>query len=109
MGRRKGSESKTTSKAPKLEQRIKFGDYHLDMVKHPENVYAMHLCLDSNNIFGYCTGYLSMPLDTWAHFVNAVIPKVKSPRYDVVTIFRSSGLFLVTGPTFSAHVTRSTS
>ena len=56
----------------------------------------MHLGLDSNNIFGYCTGYLSMPLDTLTHFVNAVIHKVKLPRYDVVTIFRSSGLFLVT-------------
>ena len=68
MGRPKGSQSKTRSKAHKLEQRIKFGNYHLDLVKHPENVYAMHLCLDSNNIFGYCTGYLSMPLDTWTHF-----------------------------------------
>ena len=61
-----------------------------------ENVYAVHLCIDSHNLYGYCTGYLSMPLDTWTHFVNAVIPKVKLPRYDVVTIFRSSGLFLVT-------------
>ena len=96
MGRPKGSQSKTPSKARKIEHSIKFGNYHLDLVKHPENVYAVHLCLDSNNLYGYCTGYLSMPLDTWTHFVNAVIPKVKLPRYDVVTIFRSSGLFLVT-------------
>ena len=36
------------SKARKIEQRIKFGNYQVDLVKHPENVYAMHLCLDSN-------------------------------------------------------------
>ena len=108
MGRAKGSESKGPSKAGKLEQRIRFGNYHLHLVTHPENVYAVHLCLDSNNIFGYSMGYLSMPLDTWIHFVNAVIPKVKLPRYDVVTIFRSSGLFLETGSTFSAHLTRAT-
>ena len=96
MGRPKGSKSKTPSKARKVEQRIKFGNYHLDLVKHPENVYAVHLCIDSHNLYGYCTGYLSMPLDTWTHFVNAVIPKVKLPRYDVDSIFRSSGLFLVT-------------
>ena len=79
MGRPKGSQSKNASKARKVEQRIKFGNYHLDLVKHPENVYAVHICLDSNNLYGYCTGYLSMPLDTWTHFVNAVIPKVKLP------------------------------
>ena len=67
---------------------------------HPENVYAVHLCIDTKNIYGYCTGYLSMPLDTWTHFVNAVIPKVKLPRYVVVTIFRSSVLFLETLPTY---------
>ena len=83
MGRRKGSQSKGRSKAPKLEQRIRFGKYHLDMVKHGKNVTAAHLYMDSNNIFGYCTGYLSIPLDTWTHFVSAVIPKVKLPRYDV--------------------------
>ena len=91
-----GSLSKGPSKAPKLEQRIRFGNYHLDLVKHPENVYAVHLCIDTKNSYGYCTGYLSMLLDTWTHFVNAVIPKVKLPRYDVVTIFRSSVLFLET-------------
>ena len=96
MGRPKGSQSKTPSKARKVEQRIKFGNYHLDLVKHPENVYAVHLCIDSHNLYGYCKGYLSMPLDTWTHFVNAVIPKVELPRYDVDSIFRSSGLFLVT-------------
>ena len=80
MGRPKGSQTKVPIKAPKLEQRIRFGNYYLDLVKHPENVYAMHLSIDSNNILGYCTGYLSMPLDTWTHFVSAVIPKVKLPR-----------------------------
>ena len=38
MGRPKGSESKGPSKALTLEQRIRFGDYHMDLVKHPENV-----------------------------------------------------------------------
>ena len=93
MGRLKGSQNKGPSKAGKLEQRIKFGNYHLDLVKHAENHYAVHLCIEGDSLYG---GYLPMPLDTWTHFVNAVIPKVKLPRYDVVTIFRSSGLFLVT-------------
>ena len=84
IGRPKGSRSKVPSKARKLEHRMQIGNYHLDLGKHPENVYAVHLSLDSNNIFGYCTAYLSMPLDTWTHFVNAVIPKVKLPRYEVV-------------------------
>ena len=96
MGGPKGSQSKGPSKAPKLEQRIRCGNYHLNLGKHAENLYALHLSIDSSNIFGYCTGYLSMPLETWTHFVRAVIPKVKLPMYDVVTIFRSSGLFLVT-------------
>ena len=104
MGRPKGSQSK----ARKVEQSIKFGNYHLDLVKHPENVYAIHLCIANHNLYGYCTGYLSMSLDTWTHFVNAVIPKVNLPRYGVVTICRSSGLFLVTWNTFSVNVTRST-
>ena len=68
MGRPKGSQSKGPIKARKLEHRITFGNYQLDLVKHPENVYAVYLCVDSNRIFGYCTGYLSMPLDTWTHF-----------------------------------------
>ena len=95
MGPPKGSHRQTPSKARKIEQRIKFGNYHWHLLKHHENVKVMHLCLDNNNIFGYCTGYLSMPLDTWTYFVNAVIPKVKMPRYDDVIIFGSSGLFLV--------------
>ena len=106
MGRPKVRQSQRSSNARKLEKRFRFGKNHFDLVKHPENVYTVHLCLDSNNIFVYCTGYLSMPLDTWTHFVNAIIPKVMLPRYDFVTIFRSSGLFLVTWATFSAHVTR---
>ena len=95
MGRPKVSQTKVRSKARKHEHRIKFGNYHLDLVKHPENFNAVHLSLDSNNIFGYCTGYLSMPHDPWTHFVNGVIPKVKVGRYYVVNIYRS-GIFLVT-------------
>ena len=29
-------------------------DYHLDLVKNPENVYTVHLCIDSINLFVYC-------------------------------------------------------
>ena len=90
MGRPKGRQSKGPCKARILEQRIKFGNYHLDLVKHAENHYAVHLCIEGDILYG---GYLAMPLDTWTHFVHAVIPKVKWPRYDVVTIFRSSIYF----------------
>ena len=88
--------SKGRSKERKLEQRIKFGNNHLDFVTLPENAYAIHLCIDSKQIFGYCTGYLAMTLDRWTHFVNAVIPKVKFSMYDVATIFTSSVVFLET-------------
>ena len=71
-------------------------NYHLDLVKNPENVYAVHLCIDSHNLHGYWKGFLC-PL---THFVNAVIPTPRLQRYDVVTIFRSSHLFLVTRATF---------
>ena len=46
MGRPKASQSNGPSNAPKFEQRIRFGNYHLDLVKHPENVCAVHLCID---------------------------------------------------------------
>ena len=95
MGRPKGTQSKAPSKPRKLEQRIKVGNYHLDLVKHPENVYAVHLCIDSNKLYGYCR-VIYLGLLTRPHFVSSVIPKVMLARYDVVTIFRSSGLFLVT-------------
>ena len=39
------------------------------------------------------------------HFVNAVIPTLRLPRYDVVTSFRSSHLFLVTRATFCTQRT----
>ena len=67
----------------------------MDLGTHPENVYALHLCIDGNNIFGYCTGYVSIPLEMWTHFVSGVISKDKLPRNDVVSIFISSRLFLV--------------
>ena len=38
MGRPDVSQSLCPRKVPKLEQRIKFRNYHLDLVKHPENV-----------------------------------------------------------------------
>ena len=46
-------------------------NYHLDVVKHPENVYAVHLSIDSHNLYGYCTGYLSLPLDTFCECGNS--------------------------------------
>ena len=96
MGRPNGSQSKGPRHRCTFDQCIIFGNYFLNLLNHPENVYAVYLCIDSNNIFGYSTGYLSKPLNTWTHFVNAVIPKVKFPGYDIVTIFGSYGLFLVT-------------
>ena len=70
MGRPKGCQNKGTSKARKLEQRIKFANYQLDLGKDPENVETVHLCIDRKNIYGYCTCYLSMALDTWTSFVG---------------------------------------
>ena len=35
------------------------------LVKYPENVYAVYLYLYSNDLYSYCTGYLSMPIDTF--------------------------------------------
>ena len=107
MGRPKGSQSKGPNQGPKPVQRIRFGNYHVHLVKHPKNVYAFHLCIDINNIVGYFTGSLTMPLDTWTHFLNAGIPKVMLPRYNFVTIFRSARLFVVRCQTVSARVTRS--
>ena len=46
-------------------------NYHLDLVKHPENVYAVHLCIDSINLNGYCKGFLSMLIDTFCECGNS--------------------------------------
>ena len=49
MGRPKGS--KGACKTRKIRQ-LKFVQYHLDLVTHPDNVYALHLCCDAENRFG---------------------------------------------------------
>ena len=46
----KGKSQQGSEQGSKVEQRIRFGNYHLDVVKHPENVYAVHLCIDNKNI-----------------------------------------------------------
>ena len=72
-------------KACNFEQRITFGNYHFNMRKHAENLYAVHLCRDIDNLYGV---NLAMSLDTWADFVSVVIHKVKLARYDIVPICR---------------------
>ena len=81
---------------PRKVQGVKFGrSYHLDLVKYPDNVYAVHICCDADNRFGLGSGIISMSLNTWDEFINHAIFRVIE-WYDIVTIFRSSGLFLVT-------------
>ena len=83
------------SKARKV-QRVKFGPNHLDLVKYSDNVYAVHICCDADNRFGLGSGFISMSLNTWDEFFSHVGFRLNVDGYDVVTIFRSSDLFLVT-------------
>ena len=53
MDRPEGSQRKGPSKGDNLEKLIKFGIYHLELEKHPENIYRVHPIIDSNYIFGY--------------------------------------------------------
>ena len=71
---------------------IKLGNYLVDLVKHPENVFTLQLCVVNYNLYVYCMPYVSLPLVTWTHFVSSLIPKVEFSRYDG-TIFRSCFLF----------------
>ena len=77
-------------------QGINFGCYHLDLVKYSDNVYTVHICCDGDNRFGLGSGFISMSLNTWDEFFNHVGVRLDVEGYDVVTIFRSSGQFLVT-------------
>ena len=70
--------------------------YHLDLVKYSDNVYAVHICCDADYRFGLGSGFISMSLNTWDEFFNHDGLRLNVEGYDVVTIFRSSGLFLVT-------------
>ena len=82
---------------PRKVQGVKFGrSYHLDLVKYPDNVYAVHICCDADNRFGIGSGIISMSLNTWDEFLYHCCGRLNVGGYDVVTIFRSSGLFLVT-------------
>ena len=82
---------------PRKVQGVKFGrSYHLDLVKYPDNVYAVHICCDADNRFGIGSGIISMSLNTWEEFIFHASARLNVDQYDVVTIFRSSGLFLVT-------------
>ena len=81
---------------PRKVQGVKFGRYHLDLVKYSDNVYAVHICCDAANRFGLGSGFISMSLNTWDEFFNHAGFRLNVEGYDVVTIFRSSGLFLVT-------------
>ena len=82
---------------PRKVQGVKFGRcYHLDLVKYPDNVHAVHICCEADNRFGLGSGIISMSLNTWEEFIFHASSRLNIEGYDVVTIFRSSGLFLVT-------------
>ena len=96
MDRMKGSINKVHGKTRKI-QVVKFGQYHLDLSKHPDTVYGVHICCDGQNRFGVGSGFISMSLKTWDDFINLTCAKLYVDKYDIITIFRSSVLFLVSG------------
>ena len=58
---------------PRKVQGVKFGRcYHLDLVKYPDIVYAVHICCDADNRFGLGSGFISLSLNTWDEFFNHV-------------------------------------
>ena len=59
MGRTKGRTNKVHGKTGKV-QCVKFVQYHLDFVKHSDNEYAVHVCWDAHNRFGFSSGFISM-------------------------------------------------
>ena len=82
---------------PRKVQGLQFGHcYHLDLVKYPDNEYAVHICCNADNRFGLGSGFILMSLNTWDEFMYHASSRLNVEGYDVVTIFRSSGLFLVT-------------
>ena len=108
MGRTKGSINKVHGKTRKI-QMVKFGQYHLDLIKHPDNVYAVHICCIAENRFGLGSGFISMSLKTWDDFINLLCLRLNVEKYDIINIFRSSVLFLVSGHMNYAQVTRAKS
>ena len=75
---------------------VKFGRYHLDLVKYSDHVYAVHICYVGDKRFGLGSGFISMSLNTWDEFFNHAGFRLNVEGYDVLTIFRSTGLFLLT-------------
>ena len=62
-----------------------------------------YTCCDTDNRFGLGSGVISETLNTWDEFINHVGLSLNVEGNHVVTIVRSSRLFLVKGPTFSTH------
>ena len=50
---------------PRKVQRLSFGHcYQLELVKHSDNEYAVHICCDADYRFGLGSGFISMSLNT---------------------------------------------
>ena len=68
----------------------------LSLVKYSDNVYAVHIWCDADNRFGFGSGFFSLSLNTWDEFLYHASSILNVEEYEVISIFRSSGLFLVT-------------
>ena len=76
MGRTKGCDDKSPGKTRKI-QMEKFGQYHLDLSKHPHNEYPVHIYCDGDNRFGLGSRYISMSLKTWPDFIKLRFARLK--------------------------------
>ena len=63
-------EGKKVHGTPRKIQSLKFGQYHLDLRKHPDNIYALHICGDGKNQYGIRSCFISMSFKTWDDFIN---------------------------------------
>ena len=81
LGLTKGSINKAHGKTRKI-QVVKFGHYHLDLIKHPDNVYAVHICCDAENRFRLGSGFISMSLKTWDDFIKHTCARLNMNKYD---------------------------
>ena len=84
MGRTKRSTNKVHGKTRKV-QGVKFRKYPLDLVKHPDNGYAVHICCDAENRFGLASGLISMSLKTWDYFINHICARLNVDKYYILT------------------------
>ena len=98
MGRHNG----TQSKGRKVLHRVKSGKYHLDLIKHPDSVYLVHLHFDADTGFGIWSGYNSIPLNTWDYLLYHFITTLKLFNYAVFSILPSSVIFFLSESTFYA-------